>query len=118
MPHTEQTARRRTARPHKTRLELRCLLTLRTGGQGVAGSNPAVPTQVRGQIRNLESAFWCTWGPRSTDGCVLALLDRWSSAGSDRACARPEAADPAVAPCAPDLGGSGPEQIPFHLEML
>src|SRR5215472_3579667 len=86
-------------------------------------SPPRTPANVKHQlagelIRIRESAFWCTWGPRLTDGCVLALLDRWSSAGSDRACARPEAADPAVAPCAPDLGGSGPEQIPFHLEML
>ena len=44
------------------------------GGQGVAGSNPAVPTQVRRLIRKPESAFWCTWGPRSADGGVLALL--------------------------------------------
>ena len=72
-----------------------------TGGKGVTGSNQAVPTQVRGLIRIREPAFWRTWGPRSTDGCVLALLDRWSSVGSNRAYARPEAADPAVAPAHP-----------------
>src|SRR5215813_3393352 len=32
-----------------------------TGGQGVAGSNPAAPTQVRRLIRNSESAFWAFW---------------------------------------------------------
>ena len=30
------------------------------GGQGVAGSNPAVPTQVRGLIQNLGSALGTT----------------------------------------------------------
>src|SRR5262245_14600696 len=39
-----------------------------TGGQGVAGSNPAVPTQVRRLIRNSESAFWAFWDQDQTCG--------------------------------------------------
>jgi hypothetical protein len=31
------------------------------GGQGVAGSNPAVPTQVRGLINDLGSGLATTW---------------------------------------------------------
>jgi hypothetical protein len=37
--------------------ELRRRLLPRSGGQGVAGSNPAVPTQVRGLTPNLGSAL-------------------------------------------------------------
>jgi hypothetical protein len=32
-----------------------------TGGQGVAGSNPAVPTQVKGWFRVSATSFWLQW---------------------------------------------------------
>jgi hypothetical protein len=42
------------------RLPLTCLDTLSVpGGQGVAGSNPAVPTQSRGQVRLPGPASEC-----------------------------------------------------------
>jgi hypothetical protein len=31
------------------------------GGQGVAGSNPAVPTQVKGWFRVSAASFWLQW---------------------------------------------------------
>ena len=50
-----------------------------TGGQGVAGSNPAVPTHVGRLIRNLGLAF-CGPGTKIEGrGSVLTRLDRWSS---------------------------------------
>jgi hypothetical protein len=32
------------------------------GGQGVAGSNPAVPTQVRGWFRSSDTGLWASMG--------------------------------------------------------
>jgi hypothetical protein len=50
-----------------------------TGGQGVAGSNPAVPTQVRRLIRSPGSAF-CGSGDQDQGlRSLLTRLDRWSS---------------------------------------
>ena len=50
-----------------------------TGGQGVAGSNPAVPTQVRRLIQIPESAFWRAGDQDRMLRPILALLDRGSS---------------------------------------
>ena len=52
-----------------------------TGGQGVAGSNPAVPTQVRRLIRSSGLAFLAFWTKIERLRSVVALLDRWSSGG-------------------------------------
>jgi hypothetical protein len=52
------------------------------GGQGVAGSNPAVPTQVRRLIRNSDRSYWRPLGPRSRILSSLALLDGRSSAAA------------------------------------
>jgi hypothetical protein len=54
----------------------RSLVAHLTGGQGVVGSNPAVPTQVRGLIENLALTLWTK---SIFAGAVLAHLDRWSS---------------------------------------
>ncbi|MFE0155314.1 hypothetical protein ACFWY5_49820 [Nonomuraea sp. NPDC059007] len=57
-----------------------------TGGQGVAGSNPVVPTaksQIGGRIREIGCGLFRFWGPVfapwTVTGPVLAHLDRWSS---------------------------------------
>src|SRR5262249_24372564 len=59
--------------------ELRRRLLPRSGGQGVAGSNPAVPTQVRRLIANPETAFWVFGTKIVCVAALVALLDRWSS---------------------------------------
>src|SRR5665648_481356 len=51
----------------------RSLVAHLTGGQGVAGSNPVIPTvfvQVRGPFRSGGAALLVSWvpKPRSTDG--------------------------------------------------
>ena len=50
-----------------------------TGGQGVAGSNPAVPTQVRRLTRCSGSAFGRLGDQDRRQRCLLPRLDRWSS---------------------------------------
>jgi hypothetical protein len=42
--------------------ELRRRLLPRSGGQGVAGSNPAVPTQVSGHFRVSRGGLWASMG--------------------------------------------------------
>jgi hypothetical protein len=58
--------------------ELLIRLLPRSGGQGVAGSNPAVPTQVRRLTRSSGPTL-CPIGTKiERAGTLLALLDRWS----------------------------------------
>jgi hypothetical protein len=56
--------------------DLRIHATQCPGGQGVVGSNPAVPTQVRGMIRDLGTVLGDHFG---LVGSSLPLLDRGSS---------------------------------------
>jgi hypothetical protein len=44
--------------------DVRGRVAKRPGGQGVVGSNPAVPTQVKGLIQNSDRPFLAFWGPR------------------------------------------------------
>ena len=50
-----------------------------TGGQGVAGSNPAVPTQVRRLIRNSDRSSGTALGTRIALTSLSALFDDRSS---------------------------------------